>query len=123
MPKSEIDDIFASKGKRKLAQPIASSSTAPPPPTKSKKNKKKRKTPAPHAESPSSPKRPAPETVVDPSTGGDSQPPPKRRKSVKPIETPAAKDKKNRPAEDDERFKDSRGTGPSQCMSFCLIPS
>ncbi|KAJ7786104.1 hypothetical protein B0H16DRAFT_1489166 [Mycena metata] len=90
---SEIDDIFAKR-------PVASTSALVPP--KKKKQKTKEKQPpektAPVASS--STKRPAPETIIDPSTRA---PPQKKPKVDKPI--PADND-------DTERFKDSRGSGP-----------
>ncbi|KAJ3511210.1 hypothetical protein NMY22_g15726 [Coprinellus aureogranulatus] len=91
---SEIDDIFASKGKAKAAD-------APPPEKKKKKSNKKAAPTKP--EPSSSQKRPAPETVVDPSV----QIPQKRQKVP-----PKAASKSKQDREDEEDFKDSRGTGP-----------
>ncbi|KAJ7225718.1 hypothetical protein GGX14DRAFT_640568, partial [Mycena pura] len=91
---SEIDDIFAKR-------PVASTSAPVPP----KKNQKKRKTEQRQAPemntSELSNKRPAPETVVDPS----SHPP---QKKIKVDKSPAV----SRADKDIDKFKDSRGTGP-----------
>ncbi|KAH7343695.1 hypothetical protein B0J17DRAFT_643513 [Rhizoctonia solani] len=114
----EIDDIFsgksAARGKSKTAEP----KPIPDPQTASKKKKKKSKKVArPEAptndsvdqpiETPSAStgtKRKAPETVVDPSLEVDSKS--KKAKSSKEGKKKAAVDS------DDERFRDSRGTGP-----------
>lgn len=109
---SEIDDIFASKGKAKAPDAVPAKESAD---KKKKKKKKSSKTPVEESkpESSSSKKRPAPETVVDPSV----QIPQKRQKVRAPTEN-AAKSKKDK--EDEEDFKDSRGTGPRMCS---LLPS
>ncbi|KAJ6604455.1 hypothetical protein DFH09DRAFT_1122747 [Mycena vulgaris] len=87
---SEIDDIFAKR-------PVASTSVIPPKKTQKTKDKQ------PPATAGSSKKRPAPETIVDPSTRA---PPQKRTKVDKPAVVAAST------KEDTERFKDSRGSGP-----------
>ena len=111
---SEIDDIFASKGKPKAI------STAPVPSDK-KKKKKKKNTKQPTSASgqepktESSKKRPAPETVVDPSV----QIPQKRQKiHSAPVKSGKTKSKKEK--EDEEDFKDSRGTGPRTCYPLVV---
>ncbi|KAJ8084175.1 hypothetical protein AAF712_001035 [Marasmius tenuissimus] len=104
MPQSEIDDIFASKGKAKAAlkpQPEPSSST------KSKPEKKrKRKHQATSIVTSSS----APETVVDPSI---KIPTTKRQKVTKDsADTKTKATKKAEKTSDNDGFTDSRGTGP-----------
>ncbi|KAG8691182.1 hypothetical protein FRC11_006052 [Ceratobasidium sp. 423] len=116
----EIDDIFsgkaAAKGKSKEAKP----KPTPDPQVASKKKKKKRKKvaepetqakdsvdqPKPVEAPPVSAgtKRKAPETVVDPSLKVEA-----KSKKAKSSE----EGKKNTAVDsDDERFRDSRGTGP-----------
>lgn len=126
MIKSEIDDIFASKGKAKVIQPIASSSnTAPEKKRKKEKKKKKRRdgggdeVPVPEGKS-NTKKRPAPETVVDPSTNLSSV---KKAKVAMAVPQNAAKPKARqkdaaRAREDEVRFKDSRGNGPRMSTSL-----
>ncbi|KAJ7706390.1 hypothetical protein B0H17DRAFT_1037010 [Mycena rosella] len=92
---SEIDDIFAKR-------PVASTSALVPP---KKKKTKDKQPPQPSATPSSSKKRPAPETIVDPST---RVPPQKRIKTDKPPPPASSTSTK----EDTERFKDSRGSGP-----------
>jgi hypothetical protein len=108
MAKSEIDDIFASKGKAKVNQPVASSSTAP---AKRKRDKKKK----PDVEAAkignevTTKKRPAAETIVDPST---RIPGAKRAKLAIPAsKKPLKSIKKDSGKGDEDRFKDSRGSG------------
>ncbi|KAF9240915.1 hypothetical protein BU15DRAFT_45434 [Melanogaster broomeanus] len=110
MPASEIDDIFASRGKgyvvSKTAQVLPSL-----PEKKVKKKKNKKSSPVEEAqpasskstpsESKFSKKRSAPETVIDPSI---QSVPKKRPKSVG--------SSKGQSKGDEERFKDSRGSGP-----------
>ncbi|KZV63283.1 DUF1764-domain-containing protein [Peniophora sp. CONT] len=129
MPASEIDNIFASKGK-----PQASSSTSTTPTVEKKKKKKDKKrkhadtAPVPSADDPPAKSKkartaPVPETVVDTSSALLSAPaivaPAKKSKTSGSLlkKAAAAKSssgsKKNADADDDEgRFKDSRGTGP-----------
>lgn len=129
MPASEIDDIFAAKGKGKPAVPVPSSSKAPDTTSskKNKKNAKKRKREADPAKTPADEvtdhkpvKRRVPETVIDPSASiatasSHAQPP----KSVRP---PDAKKKHKKPEKEDEsRFMDSRGTGSSKSASQDLF--
>ncbi|KAF5337324.1 hypothetical protein D9611_003312 [Ephemerocybe angulata] len=106
---SEIDDIFASKGKTSA---IPTPSPAAPAPSLKKKKKSKKKAqkaptppPAPVEEKATSKKRPAPETIVDPSLSVTQ-----KRQKVRPPPEQTAKAKKDKDDEDD--FKDSRGTGP-----------
>ncbi|EIM92552.1 uncharacterized protein STEHIDRAFT_46745 [Stereum hirsutum FP-91666 SS1] len=108
MPASEIDDIFSSKGKAKVPQPVASSSTAPPKKKKKDKKRKREVDPPSDDPKPSKPKRAIPETIVDPSAQlAVSAPPAKRPKKAKSTEAVKAAGK-----ESEARFKDSRGTGP-----------
>jgi hypothetical protein len=106
----EIDDIFASKGK---LEPIPSSSTAPSPVVKKKKKKrqkqKQRQEPTDIVDTKPAKKRPVPETVVDPST---SIPPTKRLKGGADEMVRSFKSTKGTERDDEERFKDSRGSGP-----------
>jgi len=102
MRKSEIDDIFASKGK---SQPIASSSTVLTPTVKKKKKKKQQCVDSSASATKPSKKRPPPETVIDPSA---SMPSAKRLKPDKG----GSKYGKDNEKDDEERFKDSRGSGP-----------
>ena len=100
---SEIDDIFATKGKAKA------SSADTPAPKKKKKSKKDKKSDASLAElkplgpssSPFSKKRKAPETVVDPSQRVESNT--KRHKTN-------SEPKKSTSKKEEAKFKDSRGT-------------
>lgn len=127
MPASEIDDIFASKGRTSAAAPAASSSFSQAPEKRKKKKDKdksaKRKRDAdPDVEeaAPSKPpKRKIPETVFDPSAavGAPSAKEGRPRKTAA-IVAKAQKPKKDR--EEDGRFKDSRGTGPRKYISFHL---
>lgn len=122
MAKSEIDDIFASKGKVNPSQPSSSSKTPENRDKVTKKSsKKKRKREAAQevkdtndAEEHERPlKRKVPETVVDPSISLSA--PVKQKKSAAPEKREGAvkKPKKKGDKDDEERFKDSRGTGPS----------
>ena len=83
---------------------------------KAKKSKKKDKEAAsasvkqPTAESSSSKKRPAPETVLDPSVQISQ-----KRQKIHPAPEKSAKSKSKKEKEDEEDFKDSRGTGPRTC--------
>ncbi|KAL0575987.1 hypothetical protein V5O48_005987 [Marasmius crinis-equi] len=104
MPPSEIDDIFASKGKAKVVSKPApeSSSTSKPKPEKKRKRKQAASTLTTSS---------APETVVDPSIQLPSS---KRQKVVKESVELKVKTKPSKmdKTEDEARFKDSRGTGP-----------
>lgn len=99
---SEIDDIFskrppAKKKSKAVALPSEASTSA----VQKKKSKSAAKAPSPVP----SKKRPAPETILDPSS---RQPPQKKTK----VDKPPVNDKK-----DTENFKDSRGTGPRMCSA------
>lgn len=133
---SEIDDIFASKGKpngKNKETPGAGSSTptvtiqsAP----SSKKKKKKQKTAkldtAPTTEpeadavtvTATATKRPAPETVFDPSAKLAKRPKPDIKTPKVPTTVTSASTEK---ADDDERFRDSRGTGPRKSSIHCAF--
>ncbi|KAE9410946.1 DUF1764-domain-containing protein [Gymnopus androsaceus JB14] len=109
MPKSEIDDIFASKGKI-AAQPSVGSAAASS--SKSKKRKRKAETDENPSSQPSAKK--VPETIIDPSA---SMPSAKRVKATKASEKAAepkgkAKRESKNVKEQEDRFKDSRGSGP-----------
>lgn len=113
MPKSEIDDIFASKGKI-AAQPSAGSAAASS--SKSKKRKRKAETDENPSSQPSAKK--VPETIIDPSA---SMPSAKRVKATKASEKAAepkgkAKRESKNVKEQEDRFKDSRGSGPRTCI-------
>lgn len=117
MPKSEIDDIFASKGKAKAIQPVASSSSAAPEIKGQKKKKKSQAEPIDNDAKSTTKKRPAPETVIDPST---QLPSAKRAKIVAAKKQPA----KDADQEAKDTFKDSRGSGPRASIgsaSFALL--
>ena len=123
MPASEIDDIFASKGKQKAAVPPKASSSASVLPDKKKKKKKdkeksaKRKREDDAGEGADAapgklPNRPVPETVFDPSSGLPSSGKAKVGKTDKPAVGVAKPKRPKKDREDEDRFKDSRGTGP-----------
>jgi len=116
MAKSEIDDIFASKGKAKAIQPVASSSAA----SKRKDKEKKRGVNAAKDDNkPMMTKRPAPETVFDPSTQIHST---KRAKVASTTSKKLSKPGKHDKGKDDEdRFKDSRGSGPRMLPSLHYV--
>jgi len=104
MPRSEIDDIFASAEKGSVHP--ATSSPIPTPRKKKKKDKKrKRQTSnddADHEEKP--PKRP---TILDPSSSLS------KSKTEKTCSMVAVRSKAGRKQREDlEAFKDSRGSGP-----------
>ncbi|KAG1881825.1 hypothetical protein C8R48DRAFT_682398 [Suillus tomentosus] len=112
MPTSEIDDIFAAKGKAKAVE------LAPLPSVKKEKTKKRKDRPTTSDETKeisrsSEPKtlkkRPLPETVVDPSFKSSSSS--KRLKSDAPVSSQREKVYETR-KDDEDRFKDSRGSGP-----------
>jgi hypothetical protein len=112
MPASEIDDIFAAKGKSKAIELV-------PLPSAKKKKKKKDRPPTSDqtkeisrsSESKSLKKRPLPETVVDPSLKSSSTS--KRPKLDTPVSSQREKIYHETHKEDEDRFKDSRGSGPS----------
>lgn len=113
MPTSEIDDIFAAKGKAKAIE------LAPLPSAKKEKKKKKKDRPSTSdetkeisrsSESKSLKKRPLPETVVDPSLKSSSTS--KRTKLDTPVSSQREKIYHETRKEDEDRFKDSRGSGP-----------
>jgi hypothetical protein len=116
---SEIDHIFASKGKSEVAQPVVSSTA---PEKRRKKDKKKKSDVETKIDNDmTAKKRPAPKTIVDPSVRIPSA---KRAKmlvvttskhSLKPRKEEGAK-------EDEDRFKDSRGNGPRKCNPSLLFP-
>ncbi|KAF8349935.1 hypothetical protein F5887DRAFT_406793 [Amanita rubescens] len=107
---SEIDKIFAAKGKVKLADPKPTVSS-----TSSKHIKKKRKheTNLPQVDVPggdppsNSKKRPEPETIIDPSSDIHHKRPKLDRASNPP---PKPKSKRSIEKDDEATFKDSRGS-------------
>ncbi|KAG5654766.1 hypothetical protein H0H81_003774 [Sphagnurus paluster] len=103
---SEIDDIFSSKTKSKASasQPVASTSSLPEKSTK-KKDKKRKRNPEALPDDPQPKKsRPAPETIIDPSTLITTKLP-KTSKKYKPPKT------SSKSADHDEnKFVDSRGS-------------
>lgn len=151
MPSTEIDAIFASKGKASVNDSLSSSSKAKgkgkgkaqmgqsaspastSTATKSKKKKKKlaegelrsemkmERDDAPSATG-SKRKLPEAETILDPSASISH--PSKKKKSSKsePVADKSGKLKKPKPvdAEEEERFFDSRGTGPRMRFSSFL---
>lgn len=118
MPASEIDDIFAAskKGKVLLSPPVPSTSKVHEK-EKQKKSAKKRKREAEAKPTPDEPqseqlvKKRVPETVIDPSLqlAASSSQRSKQSKAERPSEV---KKKAKVDREEEERFKDSRGTGP-----------
>lgn len=109
MPASEIDEIFAKQSSGKPHNTATASSSSLPSTSLLKKKKKKKKELKTSVEEPTEPKskkRPAPETIFDPST---NNPDPKRVKVTKAVPDKAVK--KN-PKNDAGRFTNSRGTGP-----------
>ena len=126
MSASEIDDIFAFKGKKvalTVASPSSQLSTVKP-----KKRKNKNRTHqsqqvsseqgTAEVEKPSDMKRRVPETVLDPSVRVASV----RTKDAKASQPSGSATKKRKLEKDEERFRDSRGTGPSMflVMSFSV---
>ncbi|KAG1755135.1 uncharacterized protein EDB91DRAFT_275006 [Suillus paluster] len=113
MPTSEIDDIFAAKGKAKVVEHVA-----PLPPVKEKKKKRKdrpstsdeTKEISRSSQSKTLKKRPLPETVVDPSLKSSSSS--KRPKVDALASSQHEKTLHETRKEDEDRFKDSRGFGP-----------
>ncbi|KAH7921782.1 DUF1764-domain-containing protein [Leucogyrophana mollusca] len=120
---SEIDAIFASKGKARAIESIASSSSLADQSQKKKKKKKDKKPKAPadtevDGVAPSTDqvkagkKRPLPETVVDPSAQISAAKAVKRPKVEASSIVRQKKSTKEKAKDDEERFKDSRGNGP-----------
>lgn len=118
MPASEIDDIFAS------AHPFASTSSQPP--SSEKPNKKKKRKSAklqvssqkvsPEVREQSGSPRRIPETILDPSARPAAVSV-KGKQLSQPSTAPVQKSKKRKLEKDDEqRFKDSRGSGPSMSL-------
>ncbi|KAI0374282.1 hypothetical protein BV20DRAFT_1049106 [Pilatotrama ljubarskyi] len=118
MPASEIDEIFASKGKASAATPSSFSQPLEKKKKKKDKSAKRKRDDAvadaePAEAAPAKPaKRKVPETVFDPSAGLPSAKPGKARKADKPSAAVPKAKKPKKDREEEERFKDSRGTGP-----------
>lgn len=120
MPTSEIDDIFAKKqsekpnivmsGSSKTSKTLLSTRK----PTKSKQQKS---TKAAEETALKLKKRPAPETVFDPSIVGLALKKTKVSNSTKILPSKSVKVTTRR---DEGEFADSRGTGRSQ---YCSLPS
>ncbi|KAM5535361.1 hypothetical protein V8D89_010883 [Ganoderma adspersum] len=125
MSTSEIDVIFASKGRPPPSTPSTASSSSSLLSDKAKKTKKKRKTkdedkplkrkrretddfPAP----PKLAKRKVPETVFDPSVALPSANQGKTAKAEKSGVNAVKSKKPKKAREEEDRFKDSRGAGP-----------
>ncbi|KAJ3822993.1 hypothetical protein F5880DRAFT_584347 [Lentinula raphanica] len=119
MPKSEIDDIFASKGK---SHPVPGSSKPISSPIKkviSKKDKKRKRKASDstkdHGDTTTAEKsKKVPETIIDPSA---SMPSAKRVKISKSSEkagngSDTKPGKSGKAKKEEEKFKDSRGSGP-----------
>ena len=119
MPTSEIDDIFSAKGKAKAVE-----SLLPLPPDVKKEKKKKKRKDKHHAgeqtneiEPSSQPKkRSFPETVVDPSFKSSSS-------SKRPKLDASAPSRLIKPShkEDEDHFKNSRGSGPRMFLFFFFL--
>ncbi|KAG6836812.1 hypothetical protein H0H93_002834 [Arthromyces matolae] len=107
---SEIEDIFASKGKNTPAQPLASTSSAIQKEDKHKNKKnKKRKRVEPTIAVQEEKHIPTPETVVD--TSNDLSKPKRPKLENKPrISKPST----NKEPATDEAFTDSRGSRPKR---------
>ncbi|TFK76958.1 DUF1764-domain-containing protein [Pluteus cervinus] len=120
---SEIEDIFAAKGRSVNQQKLSPSVPNSPKDKKKKRDGAKPKskehaardtTPTAPSEQKKTTKRPAPETIVDPSSAS-SAPAQKKQKTESPRHsktTKPQKPKKPSKSEGDDRFADSRGTGP-----------
>ena len=126
MPASEIDDIFASKGKGKSLAAASSSSSALLLEKKKKKKKegkeksakRKREDNAGEDAAPKPPKRQVPETVFDPSSSLSSSKKSQAGKADKPATNAAKPMRPKMDREEEARFKDSRGTGPRTFLSL-----
>ncbi|GBE78318.1 hypothetical protein SCP_0112030 [Sparassis crispa] len=118
MPASEIDEIFASKGKSSAPKPSSSAPSTDTPPKKTKKSgKRKREAKGEtevrdESESKKSTKRRVPETVLDPSARIAAPATSNKSTKLQNIASDSAAKKKSKKAiEVEDRFKDSRGTG------------
>lgn len=111
---SEIDDIFAPKGKSTAPQPVASTSTLS---QKKKKDKKRKREvdPEDNAEVSQRNSRPAPQTIIDPSILISNLKPPKIDRSSEATKPKVSKSTAQG-ADDEDRFKDSRGSVSSRCL-------
>ncbi len=118
---SEIDDIFASKGKAKAISPVPEPSLSVS--KKKKKGKKKRSKivvteDPPKENAPAPKKRPLPETIVDPSVLPNNS---KRHRTDIGANPSPKRPKTNKDTKDEDQFKDSRGNGP-RMPSFLPYP-
>ncbi|KAF8078469.1 hypothetical protein FPV67DRAFT_1465377 [Lyophyllum atratum] len=105
---SEIDEIFSSKGKAPIIEPVASTSSLPAKKKKAKDKKRKRGTELAD-DLPTQPdSRPTPETVIDTSALVSSVKRPEVEKKVKVSESSA----KQAVLADESIFTDSRGSRP-----------
>ncbi|KAJ3870051.1 hypothetical protein EV359DRAFT_59272 [Lentinula novae-zelandiae] len=111
MAKSEIDDIFASKGKTRVG-PVASTSSTTKSSKKDKKRKRKNESESDEKDSTvvERPKK-VPETIIDSSA---SMPIAKRVKISKSNEKAGTlrETKSGKAKKEEDNFKDSRGIGP-----------
>jgi hypothetical protein len=131
MAKSEIDDIFAAKGKSNVVGAASKSTTEMTlESSKKKKKNKKRKRTDPEAETSVAPapevtpSAKAPVTVVDTSTRVSRSFAPSKASRPQDVPGPAKKKTKKNEAdrEGEDRFKDSRGTGPRMsCDLFITV--
>ncbi|KAJ3750205.1 hypothetical protein DFH05DRAFT_1518364 [Lentinula detonsa] len=110
MVKSEIDDIFASKGKIQPSPVTVTSNSSTAKSTKKDKKRKRKERDDKDSTAVEKPKK-VPETIIDPSA---SMPSAKRVKSSKSSENAGdgKETKSGKAKKEGEKFKDSRGTGP-----------
>ncbi|KAG6901911.1 hypothetical protein C0995_006749 [Termitomyces sp. Mi166 len=101
---SEIDDIFASKGKDSIAQPVPSTSSTSNQKGNQKSTKRKRDEPTTDH---STRRKPTPETVIDTSNSVAKNKRPKIESKTR-SQKPSAKVT----IADDVKFSDSRGSRP-----------
>ncbi|KAL6302216.1 hypothetical protein BKA93DRAFT_410636 [Sparassis latifolia] len=127
MPASEIDEIFASKGKSSAPKPSSSAPSTDTPPKKTKKSgKRKREAKGEtevrdESESKKSTKRRVPETVLDPSARIAAPATSNKSTKLQNIASGSAAKKKSKKAKEvEDRFKDSRGTGSSMSSLLTL---
>lgn len=117
---SEIDAIFASKGKAKATDAQPAETPALRASKKKKKAKKNKPEPQTATAAPAkdTKKRPAPETIVDPSVQTSQ----KRQKTEDTSDLAAKqKSKPKKSKKEDDSFRDSRGTGPRMFISSFAV--
>jgi len=107
MPRSEIDDIFATKTKQRNAQPVASSSSSTATVPKKQRDKKRKRQAEDEDVAEENPrKRPEPVTILDPSTTVAARKP-EVEISSKTVRAKIGRKNRKGLAE----FADSRGSG------------